>query len=136
MQHKIETPKDRFPCPVTELDEMCLTEADFRLTPKEFKHKRMHVKDLLEGFLPERPVIVVGVLKKIQVTDGTEQGAMHPARAYQIARADFIKLKMDPYRSPFIVVLEPKVPCMYFEVCSAINKLWPSRARNTFLSAA
>jgi hypothetical protein len=130
------TPQQRFPAPPTIQDEMTLSEADFRLTSNQFKHKRLAVKAALDSFLPGRPVMIIGVTKKVQVADGTEQGAMHPGRGYQISRGDFLKLKMDPYRSPHLLVLEPKVPCLYFEVCRAINILWPQQARNTFLSAA
>lgn len=129
-----ELPKDRFPCPVTERDELTLSEADFRLTSNQLKHKRLAVKAALDACLPGRLVVIIGVTKKLQVSDGSEAGAMHPGRAYQVSRADFVKMKMDPYRSPFIVCLEPKVPCMYFEVSRAINQLWPTQARNTFLA--
>lgn len=129
-------PNHRFPCPAEIDNETTLSEADFRLTSNQFKHKRLAVKAALENFLPERPVLIVGVTKKIQVADGTDAGALHPGRAYQLARGDFIKLKLDPYRSPFLLCLEPRVPCMYFEVSRAINQIWPRAARNTFLATA
>lgn len=136
MQQKNALPNNRFPCPVTGQDEITLSEGDFRLTSNQLKHKRIAVKAALDACLPERPILVIGVLKRLQIADGTEQGAMHPGRAYQVSRADFAKMKMDPYRSPFIVCLEPKVPCLYFEVSRAINQIWPRAARNTFLATA
>jgi hypothetical protein len=134
MQQKTAHPNNRFPCPISGQDELTISEDDFRLTSNQLKHKRLEVKEELEAFLPDRPVLIVGVTKKLQIADGTEQGAMHPGRAYQVTRADFIKMKMDPYRSPHMMVLEPRVPCMYFEVSRAINQLWPNSARNTFLA--
>lgn len=117
-------------------DGMTLTKADWKLNPKAFQKKRAAVKDALEAFLPNRFVLVVGVTQKVQVASGDESGAMHPGRAYQLARGDFAKLKMDPERGEFVVCLEPKVPNMYFEVCRAINQGWPHQARNTFLASA
>lgn len=135
-EHKFQTSAERFPCPVTEQDEITISETDFRLTSNQLKHKRLAVKANLEAFLPDRMVVMIGVTKKLQLADGSEGGAVKPGHVYQLARGDFIKVKMDPYRSAHIVVLEPKVPCMYFEVCRAINQLWPAQGRNTFLSAA
>jgi hypothetical protein len=126
----------KFSTPEIVDDGMTLSPVDWKLPPKQLKLKREKVRAALEAFLPTRFVMVVGVTKKLPIADGTEQGAMRPGRAYQVSRADFIKMKMDPERSPHVVCLEPKVPCMYFEVSRAINILWPSQARNTFLASA
>jgi hypothetical protein len=130
------TTQTRFPRPELVDDGMTLKEVDWRLAPKKFAKKRAAVAAALEAFLPHRFVLVVGVTKKLQVASGDESGAMQVGRAYQINRSDFIKMKLDPKRSPHLVCLEPKVPNMYFEVCRAINQGWPHQARNTFLATA
>lgn len=117
-------------------DGMTMTKADWKLNPKQFQKKRAAVRTALENFLPNRFVLVVGVTEEIQVASGDAGGAMHPGRAYQIGRGDFEMLKMDPARGEFLVVLEPKVPNMYFEVSRVLNHLYPQTARNTFLASA
>jgi hypothetical protein len=131
-----ETPMQRFPTPELQPDQMTLTHADHRLPPKQFTLKRLNVIAALDAFLPGRKQIIIGVTKKLQVASGGPEGAMHPGRAYQIDRMDFIKMKLDLERGPYIMCLEPRVPCMYFEVCAAINQLWPRQGRNTFLANA
>lgn len=126
----------RFPTPEFPDDGMTLSVADWKLSPKAFAQKRATVKAALDSFLPTRFVMVIGVTKKLQVAGGDESGAMHPGRAYQVNRGDYIKMKLDPERSPFVMCLEPKVPNMFFEVSRAINQGWPHQARNTFLATA
>lgn len=126
----------RFPTPDLPDDGMTMSVADWKLSPKAFAQKRAAVKAALEAFLPVRFVMVVGVTKKLQIASGDESGAMVPGRAYQVNRGDYIKMKLDPERSPFIMCLEPKVPSIFFEVSRAIGQLWPHQARNPFLSLA